>query len=190
MLFGLLRLSEELPTPLHWTPEEEARFLRMGSGSRAAQYRAGRWLLRRLCSEVSGHSMDEFSLNAEGAPVAGCPCGTARPFLSLAHSGDWVAATASYGPVAVDLERRGSSRDWAGLGKALDLPAPHGEEEILNAWTLREARIKAGAVKGLGVWRFETPDFVGCFMASHDAVPRTVYYGGGAAIPLQLRRER
>lgn len=190
MLFGILRLSHDLPTPLHWTPEEEARYLRMGSTTRAAQYRGGRWLLRRLCSEVSGRSMEEFSLNAEGAPVASCPCGTARPFLSLTHSGDWVAAAASYGPVAVDLERRGIQRDWAGLGKALDIPAPHGEDEILDAWTLREARIKAGAVKGMGVWRFENPDFLGCFLANHDVVPKTIYFGGTSTFTLQLRRVR
>ena len=189
VLLGLLRLGSGLPSPLDWTAEEEARWSRMKDSKRAAQYRAGRWLLRRLCALATGREDSGLSLNADGAPRASGPAGVDLPHLSLSHSGDWVAATACGLPAGVDLERLGARRDWALLGRELGLNPPHDEASVLRAWTLREAGIKAGGTRGLRVWRFGTPDYCACLLAPPDAKPELKCFGDGVLDPPELRVE-
>jgi hypothetical protein len=184
LLLGLFRIGQGLPSPLDWTPEEDVRWGHMRAPQRAAQYRAGRWLLRRLCALSTGLAMEEIRLNAEGAPLASGPAGSDLPRLSLSHSGDWVAATAYAGPCGVDLERRGTRRDWRALARHLNVPGPGGEEAVLRAWTLDEARFKAGEARGLVVRRFESPDYLGCLLAPLDAAPEWHCFGG--AVPVEL----
>ena len=183
---GLLRIGhgQGLPSPLDWTPEEDARFHRMGAPLRAAQYRAGRWLLRRLCAVYTGVPMEAVRLNAEGAPVASGPAGLDFPHLSLSHSGDWVAATACSGPAGVDVERPGRPRDWRGLAGHLKLAVPGDEATVLRAWTETEARFKAGDAQGLALWRFESPDYLGCLVARPGVAPELHCFGGAPSVDL------
>ncbi|HTA17113.1 MAG TPA: hypothetical protein VK786_05150 [bacterium] len=188
LLLGLLLIGKDLPSPLDWTPEEDARFRGMGAPIRAAQYKAGRWLLRRLCSEYAGLPMDAIRLNAQGAPVAHGPAGMEIPHLSLSHSGDWVAATACSGPAGVDVERLGRPRDWRGLAEHLKLGVAGDEATVLRAWTETEARFKAGDAQGLALWRFESADYLGCLAAPLGSAPELRFFGGAAPVPLVAGR--
>jgi len=169
---------------MDWTPEEDARFRRMGAPVRAAQYQAGRWLLRRLCAAYAGVPMDAIRLNAEGAPVVTGPAGLEFLHLSLSHSGDWVVATACSGPAGVDVERLGRPRDWPGLAGHLKLGVAGDENTVLRAWTETEARFKAGDAQDLALWRFESPDYLGCLLAPRGVVPELHCFGGAAPVDL------
>jgi hypothetical protein len=182
LLVGLLKIGQGPPGAVDLTPEEEARWRRMAAPQRAAQYLAGRWLLRHLCARHAGVDIGSVRLNAEGAPHPAGPPGVERVRLSLSHSGEWVAATACRGPSGIDVERWGGRRDWPGLARTLGLPQPAGEAEVLRAWTEEEARFKAGEAPGLALWRFEGPDFLGCLLAPRGLEPDVHYFG--AAVPV------
>lgn len=185
---GLLRIGASLPSPMDWTAEEDARHRRMGAPIRAAQYRAGRWLLRRLCGLYAGVSMDAIRLNAEGAPIASGPAGLDLPHLSLSHSGDWAAATACSGPAGIDVERLGRPRDWPGLAEHLKLGVAGDETTVLRAWTETEARFKAGDAQDLALWRFESPDYLGCLVAPRGADPELRCFGGADPVAMVAGR--
>ncbi|HTB22743.1 MAG TPA: hypothetical protein VK914_08565 [bacterium] len=191
--FGLFRLGKGLPSPLDLGPEESARLGRIAAPLRAAQYLAGRWLLRKLCALAADAPMDAIALNAEGAPRALGPAGIALPRLSLSHSGDWVAGAACFGPCGVDLERRGARRDWGGLAQRMGLQESVGEAGVLKAWTLAEARIKAGGGEGqapaLAVWRFESPVYAGCLLAPAGVRPEPHIFDGSGASDAGFRLE-
>jgi hypothetical protein len=191
--FGLFRLGQGLPSPLDLSPQESARLDRMAAPLRAAQYLAGRWLLRKLCALATDSELDAVKLNAEGEPRALGPAGLDLPRLSLSHSGDWVAGVACFGPCGVDVERTGSRRDWDALARRLGLQGPGREAAVLKAWTLAEARLKAGAGAGTGqeaalaLWRFESPDYLGCLLAPPGMRPLVHSFDGSGVLAAGLR---
>jgi len=156
----------------------------MGAPVRAAQYLAGRWLLRRMCALACDVAIESIGLNAEGAPLASGPLGVELPRLSLTHSGDWLAVAANFGPIGVDLERWGSRRDWPGLALHLDMVGNAGETAVLKTWTLQEALFKAGNHAGevLAVRRFETPDYLACLVAPPGPEPLCYYFCGAGPV--------
>lgn len=129
------------------TPAESRRLAGFQAPARRRQYLAGRWLLRHLCSSTVAGAPHEWSLSAEGVPVAWHKRGYLAPRLSLAHSGGWIAATACHGEAAgVDIELLGKKRDWAALlrHEGQRVPAKGRETKFLRYWTAHEAEIKSG----------------------------------------------
>jgi 4'-phosphopantetheinyl transferase len=171
------------------TPAEAARAQGFHSPGRRDQFLIGHALLRLVAGAALGIDPECISLPAEGQPFlaavvaanrssAGAapadggppPGGVLRGdgvrkslWLSLAHSGPYVAAIASdEGPVGVDVERTDRERDWAGLATGMGWGAEASDKRgFLETWTLREAECKAGLAEGAGlVRRAEGPDFV------------------------------
>jgi 4'-phosphopantetheinyl transferase len=149
------------PLPAFLTPGETARADRFRIPDRRRQYLAGHGLLRLLASQVLAMPPERIGLSAEGRPVF-----EASPFpiwLSLAHSGPFVAAIASdEGPVGVDIETLDQERDWANLARGMrwDADAASDKRGFLERWTLREAEFKSGLPAGAGFARHAIlPDF-------------------------------
>jgi len=148
---ALGRVSELYPRAqgLKLTLPEAKRAAGFKAPARRRQYLAGRWLLRQLCCRCVAGAPADWGLNASGAPQAAHRHGYGAPQLSLAHSGDWIAATAAFGIVAgVDIERLGQTRDWSLLLKRHKraVPSKGREAAFLHFWTADEARIKSGWV--------------------------------------------
>ncbi len=181
---GLLRLDGP-PPACSLSPEEEARLRGIAAPPRADQYRAGRWLLRRLAGLAADVPESAVALTAAGPPRARLDGGMRAPFLSLAHSGPWVLGAASEGPCGVDVEALGARRDWAGLAAHLGVPGAPDEPGVLRAWTLREARYKALEPSRAAVWRLRGPGYLACLVAAPGARPRLHVFGGATAPPLE-----
>jgi phosphopantetheinyl transferase len=169
-----------------WTEAEERRWRSIRAPLRAAQYRTGRWLLRHVCSLALDLPVAAVSINAEGAPRAQGPQGATVPALSLAHSGDVVVAVASEGVAGIDVEVLGLPRDWPALARRYGLgPGAATEREVLRAWTLKEARFKAGIsdAQACTRWRFQCGHCVGCLVLGPDACAPEPHAWAGAGLP-------
>ena len=107
---------------------------------------AGRALALQLLVALGGDGWT-IEVDARGKPVA---CGALLRHISIAHSGNLVAAAASaVGPVGIDVEYRDPDRDLNRLARAAYGPAEcqavtrHGVSAFYRTWTLREAIGKA-----------------------------------------------
>jgi 4'-phosphopantetheinyl transferase len=85
--------------------------------------------------------------DTRGKPIV---CGASMRHISIAHTGNLVAADASaIGPVGIDVEHRDPARDLTRLALAAFGPAEcqavasHGVSAFYRIWTLREAISKA-----------------------------------------------
>src|SRR5882757_3852391 len=93
------------------TPAEAARAQGFHRPERRRQYLIGHALLRLVAGAVLGIDPERISLPAEGRPCLHSGGATKPLWLSLAHSGPYVAAIASdEGPVGVDVERTDQER--------------------------------------------------------------------------------
>lgn len=162
-----------------WLGEGERRRMAGMPPGRARQYQWGRRLLRLLLARATGYGPECFAFPAEGPPVPQGPPGLLIPQVTLTHSGDFIAAAAGREPLGLDVERRGTRRDWAGLGRHLGLPEPWDEPTILRAWTRREARFKAGETGPWSLWRFGDRRFEACLALKAGVSPRWVGEDGG-----------
>lgn len=147
------RLHEVLgaaPPPQEWASASEAQRLQaIATERRRAQFLAARWLARTLLSKVFGNAPAAWSLQAvPDAP----PAVTGRPdlFLTVSHSGGWVACACSTQAIGLDLEAPERARDIAGLIEVCCTPA---EQALLataadptalfyELWTVKEAWLK------------------------------------------------
>lgn len=179
---ALGRVSELYPLAerLMLSPAEVRRAAGFGALGRRQQYLAGRWLLRQLCGLTVAGSPADWSLNAEGAPAARHKRGYPAPFLSLAHSGNWVVGTAAADAVAgVDLERLGTQRDWAALlrrhGQRVPPRRKAKEAAFLRYWTAHEAAIKAG--RSSPVRHFDAEGVSGAVQAARGQALRVRFLG-------------
>ncbi len=69
----------------------------------------------------------------------------AAPSSTLSHAGDWaIVAVATGNPVGVDIERDREGVELADLLRRLgETSLPESRDELLRAWTRREAKSKA-----------------------------------------------
>jgi phosphopantetheinyl transferase len=102
----------------------------------------GRALALQLLVALGGDGWT-IEIDARGKPVA---CGASERHISIAHTGNIVAATASaVGPIGIDVEYRDPNRDLNRLALAAYGPAEcqavatHGVSAFYRIWTLREA---------------------------------------------------
>jgi phosphopantetheinyl transferase len=157
--------------PAFLTPAEAERADRFKVADRKRQYLTGHGLLRLLASQVLSIPAERIGLSAEGRPAfAASPVPI---WLSLAHSGPFVAAVVSdEGPVGVDIEILDQERDWAGLAKGMrwDAEAASEKRGFLERWTLKEAEFKAGLPAGSGFARHAIlPDFCITLVSATEA---------------------
>ena len=143
-----------------WCLAEDYAYAQQKSRPEAQQQSLlARALVRRLLYRKTGEKTLSLLREASGRMA----CAHAQwSYLSLTHSGQFVAAAISVAPVSIDLECW-KPRDVRALAAAL-FPAqlPEIEVEGLPAfyalWTQREARIKLGADADMAQYRtFQHP---------------------------------
>jgi 4'-phosphopantetheinyl transferase len=135
-------------------PERE-RLERVRSRDDARRQAAGRGALRRLLGDYLGTAPGDIVLAAEphGKPALAGPAGGRDLNFNVSHSGDWVLiAFARQSPVGVDIEkwRPVETAEIAGqifmkeeLLEWMRLPESARNEVFFDAWTLKEAYLKA-----------------------------------------------
>jgi len=142
------------------------------SGRRRVQSTRARTLLRQgLARVLGGRAADlEVAVDAQGKPHI-----SNGPWVSLAHSGEAVAALVDFdGPCGVDVEDARAVRDFRALASAAFGARPAGTDwtarAFYDAWCLREARFKAGTV-GASAWTFQLGPFRGAAVTSGAGAP-------------------
>lgn len=160
----LLRLSEVAPeTGIaaesllgHAERQRHAGFARP---LRRQQFALARLLLRLATSRLMGLAPSDIACTAEARcpPKLLPPAGAAAPWLSLSHSGDWVACALDlHAPLGLDIETIDRQRDVAALGAwafSADeadwlLHQPDPLAAFYRLWTGKEAWIKLSHVRG------------------------------------------
>lgn len=137
---------------------EHMRLARLGSPRRRAQFLAGRLAMRRLLARTHGGDWAvDWPLEAasDSAPeiCRSATLGRGAPvFLSISHSGPFVACAVSGAPVGVDIEAPDRERDLPALGEMLcdggelaflkRLGTAAQRDYFYRVWTLKEARFK------------------------------------------------
>lgn len=159
------QLVEALPATTSWLNEGEARRLaRFGSEPRRQHFLTGRWLARMTLSRSMADERP-LDIDAEGrSHVRGQP----PLFLSISHSGDWVACAVASDPIGVDIEDLSRRRDFAALAQTVHSPAqcaalaaaPEAEHAAMFYawWTLKEAWFKRQGL-GLDLGRMRTLEY-------------------------------
>lgn len=144
--------------PLDWlSQQEEDRWTQLKTSARKKQFLAGHWLARHAAASWLGGDWSDYVLSA---PEDAAPCLLGGPqtlawrevFVSLSHSGDWVACALARHPIGVDVECSSRIRDFPALGRWICRPPALQEferispelqkNEFYTRWTLKEAWLK------------------------------------------------
>lgn len=155
-LLCLLAVEHELgagmPAPRDWlTASEQARLQSLGTEARRASFLAGRWLARRTVQRwLVAADLPALEVADSGACRV---AGRDDVFVSISHSAGSVACAAAGVPVGVDLESPARPRDHLALAETVHsrtqraglaaLPATERAAVFLQAWTIKEAWLKA-----------------------------------------------
>jgi 4'-phosphopantetheinyl transferase len=167
------------------SPGEKARVEGCATGEARHRLLTSRGTLRHVLARYTGTSPERLTIlhGETGKPYL---AGNEGIHFSLSHSLDTALIAVARREVGVDMEhvreplrmlavaRRILHPDTAALLESL--PAPARAAAFLDAWTLREAHVKA-----VGGGLFRTPDTIP-FDPAHpaDGVPRTVIDRDGA----------
>jgi 4'-phosphopantetheinyl transferase len=141
-----------MPVPGTWlTPSEQARLQSLGTDARRDTFLAGRWLARRAVQRwLGGNDLPALEVSDSGACRV---AGRGDVFVSISHSAATVACAAAGVPVGIDVESLARRRDHLALAETVHSPAQRAElaalpaearaRAFLQAWTVKEAWLKA-----------------------------------------------
>ncbi len=132
------------------SPSELQRWQQFQHPKRQQAYLAGRALARQLLSLWPGMHSPSLRVDAQGrSSIEGRP----DLYLSISHSGGWVACAVADVPLGLDIEDTRRERDFWALAQAVHSPAQGQAIERASStaeqarlfyqwWTLKEARFK------------------------------------------------
>jgi 4'-phosphopantetheinyl transferase len=141
------RVLAEVPSSFAWLSDSErARLETLRHAGRREHYLAGHWLARALLARAFGDAAWSL-LERRSLPPLVCDHEDSL-FVSLSHSGDWVAAAVADAPVGIDIEQRGRVLD-ASVEALLLEPGEAREgvdaDLLLQRWVAKEAWLKRAA---------------------------------------------
>jgi 4'-phosphopantetheinyl transferase len=144
------------------TADEHARAGQLADTAMRRRFTMGRAALRRVLGLCVGRDASALTLlrSEQGKPRLD---GGDDPEFSLSHSRDVAVVAVAAAPVGIDLEHPRTPRHLERVARRIlhrdtvgHIMALHGEARVaafLDAWTLREAHVKA-----VGGGLFQTPD--------------------------------
>lgn len=137
-------------TQARLSPSEQRRLQQFTHPHRRLLFLAGRDLARQVLLRRIGLSTPSLAIDAQG-----CSTIEGRPdlYLSIAHSGSWVACVVGHAPIGLDIENTGRQRDFLALARSVHSPTqcraiegassvPEQAELFYRYWTLKEAHFK------------------------------------------------
>ncbi|MES2935269.1 MAG: 4'-phosphopantetheinyl transferase superfamily protein, partial [Pseudomonadota bacterium] len=141
--------------------EDGAKFLQVSERRRLAgitqagrrdEFIASRWLARKtLCANFGGTAGDwDIAAEHGQAPLV---TGPAPAYLSMSHSGEWIAVAVSDGAVGLDIERVKQRKNTLALARMAATPReslalealqePARSALFIQFWTIKEAWLKS-----------------------------------------------
>ncbi len=107
------------PENLDWlTQNELARYQSISSANRKLQFLAGHFLVRKMASCLFANQMADWIYFIDGDNQRRLECrqpGIPGLYVSLSHSGDWIAAGISLASIGIDIETYGKPRDFIAI---------------------------------------------------------------------------
>jgi 4'-phosphopantetheinyl transferase len=170
------------------TGQESARLAAMKSPSRRRQFLAGHWFARELAADLLAIAPSRLTLGRDdsGRPRLALDDADCGWFVSLSHSGDWLACALAPAPVGIDLEFPNRPRDLDALARFTfsteererlsALPESTRSAAFYATWTLKEARGKRSG-EGLLPGRARSFSARPCNPGDADAATWTVGAG-------------
>ncbi|MCV2350892.1 4'-phosphopantetheinyl transferase family protein [Paucibacter sp. Y2R2-4] len=143
-------------TQAQLSPSELRRLQQFSHPHRRLLFLAGRDLARQVLLRRLGLSQPTLAIDAQGRSAIE---GRRDLYLSIAHSGSWVACVVGHAPIGLDIENTGRQRDFLALARSVHSPTqcraiegassvPEQAELFYRYWTLKEAHFKR---QGLGL---------------------------------------
>ena len=106
---------------LNWLSDcELARYQSITSLNRKRQFLAGHFLIRKIASRVFSNLPRDFTFYRDAQNLRRLKCNiAAQPdlYVSISHSGDWIAAAISHAPIGIDIETFSKQRDFIAIAK-------------------------------------------------------------------------
>ena len=141
---------------LNWLSDcELARYQSMTSSNRKQQFLAGHFLIRKMASRVFTNLLHDLTYYRDAQNLRRLKCNmTAQPelYVSISHSGDWIAAAVSHAPIGIDIETFSKQRDFIAIANHVFSAAEISclesccNEELKETfylyWTLKESAAK------------------------------------------------
>ncbi|MEW5248605.1 4'-phosphopantetheinyl transferase family protein [Microbulbifer sp. 2201CG32-9] len=138
------------------TSPERARLDQFGSSARRCQFLAARLLLRQSLANIFSCEPIDIELDPMAPVCAYHVTGRRLGFVSISHSGPWIAVAIGSHPIGVDCERTGGKRKWRKICRQyfaqeeaewlLRLPREIAETKFLQSWTVKEALAKSAGL--------------------------------------------
>ena len=160
---------------LHWLSDSElARFQSITSSSRKQQFLAGHFLARKMASHVFRNLPQAWTYYLDAENLRRLKCNKdSQPelYVSISHSGDWIAVAISHAPIGIDIETFSKQRDFIAIASHVFsaaeicyLKSCNAEELKQNFylyWTLKESAAKQyGAGLKFEISRIQSPALV------------------------------
>lgn len=141
---------------LHWLSDDErARYQAITSPSRKGQFLAGHFLVRKMASRVFKNLAHDWTYYQDAESMRRLKCITESSpelFVSISHSGNWIAAAISDAPIGIDIETFSKQRDFIAIASHVFSSAEIRYLKSCNAqelkhnfylhWTLKESIAK------------------------------------------------
>ena len=167
---------------LDWLSDSElARYQAITSSPRKSQFLAGHYLVRKMASRVFNNSLHHWTYYQDAGGLRRLKCNEdslPELYVSISHSGDWIAAAISNVPIGIDIETFSKQRDFIAIASHVFSAAEISYLKSCNAqelkqnfylyWTLKESAAKQ---YGLGlkfeVSRLQSPVLVSDIERAH-----------------------
>jgi 4'-phosphopantetheinyl transferase len=141
---------------LHWLTEDEfSRYESITSVNRKWQFLAGHYLIRAMAARYyeNSHADWIYFVGADKQRHLKCHlAGIPELFVSLSHSGEWIAASVSAYPIGIDIETYAKQRDYMAIARHAFSEAETGilkslapgelQRQFYLYWTLKECVAK------------------------------------------------
>lgn len=149
----VLELDEK---KLHWLTDDELnRFRSITSAQRKGQFLAGHYLARKMAGRLYANAVEDWNYGVDDNNQRRLECrqdGIPGLYVSLSHSGDWIAAAISDTAVGIDIETYDKQRDFIAIASHVfsrsetDLlkTFPHEQlgRQFYLYWTMKECVAK------------------------------------------------
>ena len=150
------RQAEQLLACL--SASEAARLAEFQAPAKRSEYVASRWLLRKALSARFGASFQHWQIHDQAGAAPVVENGPEPCFVSLSHSGAWVAIALDKQPLGLDIERTRPMPLQDKIAQRLftakqcqqldQSPKPQQQQLFFQYWTAKEALYKAHSQLG------------------------------------------
>ena len=134
---------------------EKDRYQKMSNLNRRLQFLTGRALIWESCGE-SPHLLEN------GKPVV------SRGYISLAHSGNWVALAVSDTPIGIDIENTATERSFDLIAERLKFPPCSDRLSFYKNFTRYEADYKLGNSSEISHFYYSIGTFIICISSLNN----------------------